>query len=119
MTVRRLSDIVLSLILLFICLPTFALAGLAVWLEQAGAPFFRQERVTRDGRKVMVYRLRTTRSTHFGPRATPLGEFLHRLHLDEIPQLFNVLNGDLSLVGGGPAFIDDAGRKKVFALRQP
>ena len=118
MTVRRLSDIVLSLVLLFVCLPAFALAGAAIWLD-AGAPLFRQERITRDGRRIWAFRLRTTRPTHFGPRATTLGEFLSRLHLDEIPQLLNVLNGDLSLVGREPAFIDGIGRKKVFALREP
>ena len=118
MTVRRLSDIVFSLVLLFVCLPAFALAGAAIWLD-AGAPLFRQERITRDGRRIRVFRLRTTRPTLFGPRRTPVGEFLNRLHLDEIPQLLNVLNGDLSLVGREPAFIDEIGRKKVFALREP
>ena len=118
MTVRRLSDIVLSLVLLFVCLPAFVLAGAAVWLD-IGAPLVRQERITRDGRRIWAFRLRTTRPTHFGPRGTPLGEFLSRLHLDEIPQLLNVLNGDLSLVGREPAFIDGIGRKKVFALREP
>lgn len=119
MTLRRLSDIVLSLVLLIVCLPTFAVAGIAVCLEQARTPFFRQERIARDGKIVSVYRLRTSRLTHFGPRITPLGNFLHKLHLDEIPQLFNVLNGELSLVGRQPAFIDEIGRKKVFALREP
>jgi lipopolysaccharide/colanic/teichoic acid biosynthesis glycosyltransferase len=118
MTIRRLSDIVLSLVLLFVCLPAFALAGAAVWLD-IGAPLVRQERITRDGRRIWAFRLRTTRPTHFGSRATTLGEFLSRLHLDEIPQLLNVLNGDLSLVGREPAFIDWIGRKKVFALREP
>jgi lipopolysaccharide/colanic/teichoic acid biosynthesis glycosyltransferase len=119
MTVRRVGDIVLSLILLTVCLPTVVMVGIAVWLEQASAPFFRQERMTRDGKTVRVYRVRTSRPTHFGPRITPLGDFLRKMHLDEIPQLFNVLNGDLSLVGRQPAFIDDIGRKKVFALREP
>lgn len=119
MTVRRLSDIALSLALLLVCLPVFALSAIAVWLDQASVPFLRQERVTRDGRRIAVFRLRTSRSTRFGSRSTPLGDFLRAWHLDEIPQLINVLTGELSLLGNKPDFIDEIGRTKVFALRDP
>jgi len=114
MTLRRLGDIVLSLVLLVV----LVLSVLAVWLDQTAVPFFRADRLMRDGRKVSVLRIRTTRSTRFGPRPTPLGAFLHHWHVDEVPQLLNVLTGELSLVGHG-AEIDARGLKKVFALRDP
>jgi len=116
MTVRRLSDIVLSLALLLVCLPTLVLAAFAVWLDQKVFPFCREERLTRTGRRIRVFRLRTTRPTRFGSRRTPLGEFLERLHLDEIPQLLNVLTGEMSLAGEAVS-IDALDLKKVFALR--
>jgi len=118
MTVRRASDIVLSLVLLLVCLPTIALTAFAVWLDQRTFPLCREERLTRSGQVVSVFRLRTARATHFGARRTPLGEFLQRWHLDEIPQLFNVLTGELSLVGEA-GLIEALDRKKVLALRDP
>jgi len=118
MTVRRLGDIVLSLVLLLACLPVLILAGLAVGLEQTAAPLFREVRLTRRGGTVSVFRFRTTRPTRFGPRTTRVGVFLRRWHLDEVPQLVNVLTGELSLVGGGTR-IDASELKKVFALRDP
>ena len=117
MTMRRLGDIVLSLVLLALCLPVLVVAAFAVWLDQSGSPLLRQERLTRDGRKVSVFRLRTTLATVFGPRPTPLGKFLRRWNVHEIPQLLNVLNGELSLIGG--AAVDGPVLKKVFALRDP
>jgi lipopolysaccharide/colanic/teichoic acid biosynthesis glycosyltransferase len=119
MRVRRIGDVILGLVLLLACLPAFAFATLAVWLDAAAMPFERQERITRGGRRVSVFRLRTSRQTRFGPRDTVLGAFLRRWHLDEIPQLLNVLTGELSLIGGQPGFIDELGGKKAFVLRDP
>ena len=119
MTVRRMSDVILALVLLFICLPALLLSCFAVWIEQSILPLSRVERVTREGRIVGVYMLRTTAATAYGERVTELGAFLRHVHLDQIPQLFNVLNGELSLMGDRPAFGDELGSKRLLALREP
>lgn len=119
MSLRRLTDVILSAVLLFVCLPALLLSCLAVCAEQRSWPLVRLERVLRDGRIVRLFRLRVMRPTQFGPRETRSGAVLRRLHLDEIPQLFNVLAGDLSLIGSQPAALGQIGPKKAFALRQP
>jgi putative colanic acid biosysnthesis UDP-glucose lipid carrier transferase len=113
---RRAGDIVLGSMLLFVCLPALALASLAVWCERDGPPFQRQKRLTRDGRKIGILKLRTMRTTAFGPKITRTGDFLRRSHIDHIPLLFNVLKGDLSLVDPQPVFAD--GEASPFVLRQ-
>jgi lipopolysaccharide/colanic/teichoic acid biosynthesis glycosyltransferase len=118
MTIRRLGDIVLALALLLACLPVIVLAAVAVWFELAASPLCRVERVTRDGRTVRLWRLRVTRETEFGPKLTQTGSILRRWSIDRIPQLWNVVNGDLSLVAPGDT-IDAVGARKAFALRQP
>lgn len=118
MTVRRLSDIILALVLLFVCLPVLLLSCFAVWIALSVSPLARVERVTREGRIVGVYRLRTTIDTAYGPRITEVGAFLRRAHLDQIPLLLNVLNGDLSLLGDKVVVGDALGSKSLLALRE-
>ncbi len=115
---NRLSDIVLSVVLLILCLPVLFLSCVLLSLEQARSPFVGLERVMHDGRIVCLYRLRIMRSTQFGLRPTPVGSVLRSLHLDEIPQLLNVVKGDLSLLEAKSASMG-IGPKKAFALRQP
>jgi lipopolysaccharide/colanic/teichoic acid biosynthesis glycosyltransferase len=118
MTVRRMSDILLALVLLLVCLPVLLLSCLAVWIAHSVYPLARVERVTREGRIVGIYWLRTTVDTAYGPRITELGAFLRQAHLDHIPQLFNVLNGDLSLLGDKPFADGGLGSKRLLALRE-
>jgi lipopolysaccharide/colanic/teichoic acid biosynthesis glycosyltransferase len=118
MTLRRMSDIILALVLLFVCLPVLLVSCFAVWVVLLASPLSRVERVTRDGRIVGIYRLRTTVDTAYGPRVTELGAFLRHAHLDHIPQLFNVLNGDLSLLGDKTVVDDGLGSKRLLALRE-
>jgi FlaA1/EpsC-like NDP-sugar epimerase/lipopolysaccharide/colanic/teichoic acid biosynthesis glycosyltransferase len=96
--------------LLLITAPILALAALAIVLTSRGPALFRQERMGRGGRRFLLLKLRTMRVAPPGlqvtakddPRTTPLGRFLRRAKLDELPQLWNVLRGDMSLVGPRP-----------------
>jgi exopolysaccharide biosynthesis polyprenyl glycosylphosphotransferase len=128
---KRFFDIVVSLTGLMIAGPIIAVSAIWIKATSAGPVFFRQERVGMDGCRFYMYKLRTMRvdAEHDGaqmtsrddPRRTTVGRFLRRSSLDELPQLFNVLRGDMSLVGPRPEqplFIEDFKRKiPRYALR--
>ncbi|HSS14169.1 MAG TPA: TIGR03013 family XrtA/PEP-CTERM system glycosyltransferase [Rhizomicrobium sp.] len=109
---KRLFDILASLMILIPFSPVLLAAMLAVWLGDRGAVFYRQERVTLGGRSFRILKLRTMRSdaekggavwaAAGDSRITGVGKFLRRTRIDELPQLFNVLAGDMSLVGPRP-----------------
>jgi lipopolysaccharide/colanic/teichoic acid biosynthesis glycosyltransferase len=110
---KRLLDVLVSGILCLLLLPVFAIVALAVRLSSPGPILFRQERLGRLGTKFQIYKFRSMidGAVHQGaglatfkddPRVTPVGQFLREYHLDELPQLFNVLLGDMSLVGPRP-----------------
>ena len=109
---RRLVSITASFILLAICLPFIPFIVLAVRLSSPGPIFFRQTRVGLRGRPFSVIKFRTMRqdaesrgavwATKNDPRVTPLGRFMRRTRLDEIPQLWNVLRGEMGFVGPRP-----------------
>ncbi len=111
-SLKRIFDIVGSLLILIPVSPFLLLAMLAIWMGDRGAIFYRQERVTRGGRGFKILKLRTMRvnaeaggavwAAAKDNRITPIGEFLRRTRLDEVPQLLNVLKGDMSLVGPRP-----------------
>ncbi len=111
--VKRGMDIVLSLAALVALSPLMLLVALLVKLTSAGPVFYRQERCGLNGRTFQMLKFRSMRvdaEQHTGavwarkddPRRTPLGAFLRRTSLDELPQLINVLFGDMSLVGPRP-----------------
>ena len=109
---KRVLDIAVSLLILAIFAPVLLLAVLAVWLNDRGTVLYRQERVTLGGRRFQIQKLRTMRmdaeaggavwAAAADNRITRVGVFLRRSRLDELPQLFNVLMGDMSLVGPRP-----------------
>jgi lipopolysaccharide/colanic/teichoic acid biosynthesis glycosyltransferase len=111
----RFGDIALALALLFICLPVIVLASCAVWLDLAAVPLRRVERVTGDGRIVRLWRFAITKESRYGPKLTASGALLRRWHLDQIPQLLNVVAGDLSLLSSRP---DAIASRKGFAWRE-
>jgi exopolysaccharide biosynthesis polyprenyl glycosylphosphotransferase len=107
---KRLFDLILSAITLIICAPLFAGIALLVWIREGRPIFFHQERIGRDEKPLIVFKFRTMRQqsmkgnediyTREGdPRITPLGRWLRKLRLDELPQLWNVFRGDMSLIG--------------------
>lgn len=120
---KRLMDIILSLIGIIILLPVYLLLIIAIKLGSKGSAFFKQTRVGKDGKHFTIYKFRTMvvnaeskRELEINPedlenfvfqsksdnRITKVGEFLRKSSLDEIPQLFNVLIGNMSLVGPRP-----------------
>jgi len=109
---KRLTDLAVALVMLWAALPVLAMAALAIRLEGRGPILFRQTRVTRGGRTFELYKLRTMRvdaerngaqwAAERDPRITKVGNVLRRFRIDEIPQLLNVLKGDMSLVGPRP-----------------
>ena len=111
--VKRLIDIVLSASALIVLSPLMLLIVIAIRLTSPGKAIFRQERVGRGGKPFRIYKFRSMRADaekkvgHVwaksdDPRQTPLGKFLRRWSLDELPQFLNVLKGDMSLVGPRP-----------------
>lgn len=108
---KRLMDIVGSLILILVTSPVMLVCALGVRLSSPGPIIFRQQRVGRHKRLFSMYKFRSMRlndqqttrwSTDHDDRKTPFGAFLRKYSLDEFPQFFNVLTGDMSLVGPRP-----------------
>jgi sugar transferase (PEP-CTERM system associated) len=121
---KRGFDLLFSLLILALTAPFLALAMLAIRLEDRGPVLYRQQRVTRDGRVFEILKLRTMRvdaeaggavwARARDSRITRVGGFLRRSRIDELPQLFNVLRGDMSIVGPRPerpVFVADLARQ--------
>lgn len=109
---KRLLDFVLSVLILALALPVIAVISLAIWLTSGRPVIFSQERVGQSGEIFRMYKFRTmhadcptyahTPRDSGDQRITPLGRFLRRTSLDELPQLLNVIRGEMSLVGPRP-----------------
>jgi lipopolysaccharide/colanic/teichoic acid biosynthesis glycosyltransferase len=109
---KRVTDVVLSLMALVLLAPLLLLAALAVLLESGFPVFFRQTRVGLSGREfgMLKFRSMVKNASSIGPyytqandvRITRVGQFIRRTSIDELPQIINVLLGDMSLVGPRP-----------------
>jgi len=111
--VKRVFDIVSASFLILLSAPIMAMAALLIKLESAGPTLYRQERVGQSGRSFSIAKFRSMRTdaeqdgrprwaTANDDRVTRVGQVMRRLRIDELPQLFNVLRGDMSLVGPRP-----------------
>jgi sugar transferase (PEP-CTERM system associated) len=110
--VKRLLDIVVSLSLLLLTLPTLAVITIAIVFEDFGPVFYRQDRVSQGGKPFRIIKFRTMRvdaekygaqwASQNDPRVTRVGRILRRTRVDEVPQLINVLLGQMSMVGPRP-----------------
>jgi len=107
---KRLFDLAASIVALIVLSPLFALIALAIKFTSSGPVFYRGERIGRDGVPFRIVKFRTMRVDAGGPgitraddaRVTGIGRFLRRTKLDELPQLINVVRGDMSIVGPRP-----------------
>jgi exopolysaccharide biosynthesis polyprenyl glycosylphosphotransferase len=123
LALKRLLDVAISVLLLLLSLPVTVIAALAIRLTSPGGVVFKQKRIGLNGRMFMLYKFRTMvedahsrreELAHLNemngpvfkarndPRVTPVGRWLRKFSLDELPQLWNVLKGDMSLVGPRP-----------------
>lgn len=111
---KRVLDVAFVSITLLALLPLFLFTALAIKLDSAGPIFFGHTRIGRDGKPFQVWRFRTT-SIDLPKTVTRIGRWLRRTSFDEMPQLLNVLLGDMSLVGPRPLAEDDL-RKEVKSI---
>lgn len=146
--VKRLFDIAFSSIILFVLLPVFLLIILLICCSSKGRPVYSHTRITRGGKPFRCYKFRTmhpdaderlqdllksnaemqnewenARKLKNDPRVTPIGQFLRKTSLDELPQFWNVLKGDLSVVGPRPIVKDEVEKyygvkaQKILSIR--
>jgi sugar transferase (PEP-CTERM system associated) len=123
--VKRIFDVTVSSLLLLLTLPVFVLTALLVWLESGSPILYRQERVGENGRIFNVLKFRSMRkdaerdgvpqwAKKQDARVTRVGKVIRLLRIDELPQIFNVLRGDMSFVGPRPErpyFVDELTKK--------
>jgi exopolysaccharide biosynthesis polyprenyl glycosylphosphotransferase len=118
---KRLFDLVFSSVALIVCAPLFAIIGLLIWLESGPPILFSQLRLGRQSEPFTIHKFRTMTlrsedeaediyTRQDDPRITRLGRWLRKLRLDELPQLWNVFNGEMSLIGPRAEWIKCADR---------
>ncbi len=129
---KRATDLVGASVLLVVLAPLMAFTALLVWVTDGRPVIYSQERTGQGGRRYLVHKFRTMRrdaerlgaawATDDDPRVLPVGRFMRRSRLDELPQLWNVIRGDMSLVGPRPerdVFISQLkARWPLFELRE-
>ena len=109
---KRAGDIICSALALIVLLPVFLIIAILIKSYDGGPVFFLQERVTKDRKRFMIYKFRSMivdaekdgmrRATNSDDRITPVGKFIRATRIDELPQLLNIIKGDMSIVGPRP-----------------
>lgn len=112
--IKRTVDIILSLLVLIITSPIQIITAIIIKLTDCGPVFYRQDRLTKNGKVFKIIKFRSMRvdaekdgvarlsSGDKDPRITPIGRFIRKVRIDELPQLFNILKGDMSIIGPRP-----------------
>lgn len=125
MVMKRIFDLVVSVFLIILTLPLWIIIPLWIRLDSKGGVLYKSTRVGRDERLFTVYKFRTMKPNHDSsgitvgsndPRITRVGSILRKCKLDELPQLFNLIRGDMSLVGPRP---DVPGYNQVYKKYNP
>jgi exopolysaccharide biosynthesis polyprenyl glycosylphosphotransferase len=111
-TIKRFIDVVFSILAIILLIPVYIVLAIGVKMSSLGPIFFRQDRIGLNGKPFKIIKFRTMYidaeklgpqlSSSNDPRITPIGKYMRKLRLDEFPQFFNVLIGDMSLVGPRP-----------------
>ncbi len=125
--IKRVIDLAASAVLVTITAPVVVTAAILIRLTSPGPVLYRQERVGQHGRLFMLYKFRSMRTDaeadgpkwamENDPRVTPVGRVIRKLRIDELPQIFNVLKGDMSFVGPRPerlVFVEDLARQLPY-----
>ena len=120
---KRIFDIVMSAMALILLSPLFLITALAVWVQDGGNPIYSQIRLTKGGKPFKMYKFRSMRmdaealwdelmdsnemtgsafKMKNDPRITPVGRFIRKTSIDELPQLINIIKGDMSIIGPRP-----------------
>jgi lipopolysaccharide/colanic/teichoic acid biosynthesis glycosyltransferase len=112
---KRIFDLLISLPVIVLLSPVFAVIVIAIKIGSRGPAIFKQERTGKNGKPFIFYKFRTMRAdvdpfgsspkTGDDPRLTRVGKFLREYSLDELPQLFNILKGDMSIIGPRPLYV--------------
>ena len=112
---KRIFDFLISLLAIVILLPVFVITVIAIRVSSKGSAIFKQQRAGKDGKPFVFYKFRTMRvdvepfgsspKTGDDPRLTRVGKLLREYSLDELPQLFNILKGDMSIIGPRPLYV--------------
>lgn len=111
--IKRIEDVIMSILLLLLFSPVFLIAAVGIKCTDRGPVFYKQERLTKDGKRFMIYKFRTmvvdaekmsgpVLASEKDPRILPIGRFLRATRMDELPQVLNILKGDMSVVGPRP-----------------
>ena len=143
LTIKRLFDIIVSGISLILLSPLFLIIGIMIKMDSKGKVFYKHKRIGKDGKYIYLYKFRSMYSDskerleemlkdpvirkeweenyklEHDPRITKVGNFLRKTSLDELPQLLNILNGDMSIVGPRPVIdseIEKYGDLKEYFL---
>jgi O-antigen biosynthesis protein WbqP len=122
-TIKRIGDVSVAISAMLIFSPIYVLLGLIIRLQDGGPAIFKQIRVGENGQEFVLYKFRSMplntpnieSSDTQKLQITPFGKFVRRTNLDELPQLFNVLKGDMSVIGPRPAI---SSQKELVDMRR-
>lgn len=123
----RFGEILFSFLLIVLLLPLFAVIGITIKAESKGPVFFTQKRGGKAGKHFIIYKFRTMfkkeENYHIelvdnDPRITKVGNFLRKTSLDELPQLINILKGDMSFIGPRPTVIEQTDNYNNYQMQR-